>query len=156
MYIDNQPATNKWMLIEITTIMVSLSLMLYAKFHDSYYGTCFSIAGVGLLAAIIMLVINPSYVYYNDEGKNIVIRTCSAFPLFRNYREYPFPKSSLVSFRTEEKFFGWKKLLHITVEGKDPDTNMTKQIEIQDINISALKKENIAGLTRALNKILGQ
>lgn len=153
MYIDNTPSTMKWTLAETITFAASLALLLYCHFHKSDYAVCITLAGIGFLAHILMIIINPSYVYFNDEeGNKILLRTCTCYPLFKTYREYPFPKNSVVSYSIREKFFGLKKLLDITVTGLDPDTKRPKDFTIQDINISLLNKETIAGLKRALNK----
>ncbi|MCQ2249938.1 MAG: hypothetical protein MJZ66_02390 [Bacteroidales bacterium] len=167
MFIDNTPSTSKWTLAEVLTFTISVALMLWAYLERSDYTlskisicgmSVFQLANIlayiGLAASVLMLLINPSYVYYNDEGKNIVIRTCSAFPLFRNYREFPFPKSSLVSYNYTESIFGWKKVIDITVSGLDPNTKQPKEMTIEGINVSALKKDNIDKLKKALDKIL--
>ncbi|MCQ2252031.1 MAG: hypothetical protein MJZ61_01135 [Bacteroidales bacterium] len=153
MYIDNTPSTMKWTLTETITFAASIALMLYAYFHKSDYAACFTIGGLGLIAHIIIAYINPSYIYFNDEdGKKILLRTCTCYPLFRTYREYPFPKSSVVSYKIDESFFGLKKVMTITVTGLDPDTKRPKDFAIENINISTLSKETIAGLKRALNQ----
>lgn len=169
MFIDNTPSSSKWTLTEVITFTISIALMLWAYLERNDYKlgkidvfgfTVFEIgymvACLGLVAFAIMLLVNPSYVYYNDEGKNIVIRTCSAFPFFRNYREYPFPKSGLVSYQYTESIFGWKKVLQLTVSGLDPETRKPKSISIDEINLSALKKESIDNLKSALDKILAK
>lgn len=167
MFIDNTPSSSKWTLTEVITFTISVALMLWAYLERNDYKlgkidvfgfTVFEIgymvACLGLVAFVIMLLVNPAYIYYNDEGKNIVLRTCSAFPFFRNYREYPFPKNSLVSYDYQESIFGWKKVLTLTVSGLDPETKKPKEFKIEDINLSALKKENISNLKNALDKIL--
>ncbi len=159
MFIDNTPASSKWTLAEILTFIIPVGLMLYAKFEliPSEAKIYYYIGGVILLAFAVMVIINPSYVYFNDEDKkNIVLRTCSAFPLFREYREYPFPKTSLKSYQIEDKLFGLQKMLSLTVAGLDPETKQPKEFTIENVNISLLKKENIESLKNALDKYVNK
>lgn len=157
MFIDNTPSSSKWTLAEVVTFTMSVAIMLWSYIERYNQTLCFTLGAIGILATAIMLIINPSYVYYNDEdNKNIVLRTCSAFPFFRTYREYPFPKSSLVSYKIDNSIFGLKKLLSITVSGLDPETKAPKQFVIEDVNISALKKENINKIKSSLDKIINK
>lgn len=152
MHIDNGLSQIKWTLVEVVTFIAPISLMLYSHFHKSDYAICFTISGIVLLAHIILLIINPSYLYFNDEGKKIVIRTVSAYPLFRKYREYPFPKSSLASFAIKKSLFGLKKTLCLKINAIDTNTKQPKTINIDNISLSIIKNENIEGIRKALER----
>lgn len=167
MFIDNQQSSSRWTLSLVLTFTIPIALLLWGKFDRSdyvltqisifglsVYETAYILGCLGLLAHIIILLINPSYIYFSDEGKNIVLRTCSSMPVFRKFREYPFPKKSLKNYTYRETLFGLKKTLSITVSGLDPQTREPKTFSIESINISALKKKNIEGLIKALDNAM--
>jgi len=154
--IDNGYTSLKWTITYGVTFAAAVALMLYSHFHRSDYTACFTIAGILLLAHILILLVNPSYFYFSNEGKNIVIRNVSDYPLFRKYNEVPFPKSSLVSYNIEKSMFGFKKILSIKVLGIDPQTKQKKEFEITKINISSITKTDYENLTQSLDKVLSK
>ncbi len=154
--IDNGFKSLKWTIAYGVTFAVAVALMLYSHFHRTDYIACFTIAGILLLAHVLFLLVNPSYFYFSDEGKNIVIRNVSDYPLFRKYNEFPFPKSSLMSYKIDKSMFGFKKLLSLKVRGIDPETKKPKEFDITKINISSIDKQEYADLVKALDKVISK
>lgn len=153
--IDNGYTSSKWTLTYVITFGVALSLLLYPRFErltDIQTYLCYGIAGALLLAHICILLVNPSYFYYADEGKKITLRNTSDYPIFRKYNEFVFPKSSLASYKINKELFGLKKVLSIKVEGVDPKTRMKKDYEIDKINISSISKNDFELLVKLLDK----
>ena len=152
--IDNGTTSIKWLLTYVITLVIPVGIMLYAHWeHTPHYTACVVVSGALLLAHILILLVGPSYFYYSDEGKNIVIRNVSDYPLFRKYYEFPFSKSNLVSYQIDKQLFGFKKLLSVKVRGIDPQTKQKKEVDIEKINISSISKTDYEYLVNSLNKL---
>ena len=148
--IDNGITSVKWLLTYVITLVIPVAIMLYAHWERTpHYNVCLAVSGALLLAHILILLVGPSYFYYSDEGKNIHIRNVSDYPFFRKYNEFPFPKSSLVSYKIDEELFGFKKLRAI-----DPETKQKKDFDIEKINISSITKKDRETLIKSLDKVL--
>ena len=153
--IENGAASVKWLLTYVITFVIPVGILLYTHWERPlYYNTCLAVSGVLLLAHILILLVGPSYFYYSDEGRNIVIRNVTDYPLFRKYNEFPFPKSSLVSYKIDEQLLGFKKILSIKVRGIDPQSKQKKEFDIDNINISSITKKDRELLVQSLDKIL--
>ena len=153
--IDNGITSVKWLLTYVITLVIPIAIMLYAHWERTpHYNICLAVSAALLLAHILILLVGPSYFYYSDEGKNIQIRHVSDYPFFRKYNEFPFPKSSLVSYKIDKELFGFKKLLSVKVRAIDPETKQKKDFDIENINISSITKKDIETLTKSLDKVL--
>ena len=152
--IDNGYTSIKWTLAYGITLAVAIGILLYAHWEKTNYTACYWSAGVLLLAHIVILLIGPAYLYYEDEGKKITVRNTSAYPVFRKYNEFVFPKTSLVSYKIDKSMFGFKKLLSLTVNGIDAQTKQKKEVVIDQINISILSKKDYEYLVQSLDKVL--
>ena len=152
--IDNGTTSVKWLLTYVITFVIPIGIMMYAHWeYTPHYTLCVVISGAFWLAHALILLVGPSYFYYSDEGKNIVIRNVSDYPLFRKYYEFPFAKSNLVSYQIDKKLFGLKKLLTVKVRGIDPQTKQKKEVDIEKINISSISKTDYEYLVNSLNKL---
>ncbi|MBO7462379.1 MAG: hypothetical protein J6T96_07260 [Bacteroidales bacterium] len=153
--IDNGIRSVKWLLTYVITLVIPIGIMLYAHWERTpHYTACLVVSSALLLVHILILLVGPSYFYYSDEGKNIHIRNVSDYPLFRKYNEFPFPKTSLVSYKIDKELFGLKKLLTIKVRAIDPDTKQKKDFDIENINISSITKKDIETLIKSLDTVL--
>ncbi|MBR4326251.1 MAG: hypothetical protein IKP73_12065 [Bacteroidales bacterium] len=152
--IDNGYTSIKWALTYGITLAMAVGLLLYSHWERTNYTACYSVAGALLLAHILILLVNPSYFSYNEEGKKITVRNATDYPFFRKCNEFAFPKSALVSYKIDKSMLGFKKVLSLKVIGTDPQTKQKKEVEIDKINISSISKKDYEYLVQSLDKVL--
>lgn len=68
-------------------------------------------AGLYLLIIIILYLLDLNYVYFNDEGDQIVVRYYPMRPFARKKRAIQIPKISLAGFNIRRSFFGFRRTL---------------------------------------------
>lgn len=68
-------------------------------------------AGLYLSIIIVIYILDLNYIYFNDDGDQIVIRYFPIRPLGRKKRAIQVPKISLAGFEVKKSLFGLKKFL---------------------------------------------
>ena len=154
MFADNTISMTKWMAAEVITLLTGIAFLIYSSFTPETYPIVLGI--ICLIAFLIIIYVNPSYFYFNDENaakKDMIeIRSVQAFPFFRKYKQYGILKKTIKDFCITEELFGLRKFLSVTIRGVDPSTKKTVEKTIDGINISILKKAQISELEKTLTK----
>ncbi len=150
MYIDNTVSMTRWMLAEILTLLFGIAFIIYSMMTPELTPL---VLGVSCFVVhVLLLVYSPCYFHYNDEKDPLEIRSVTAFPLFRKYRQYGILKKTIQSYEITQGMFGLQKFLTITIKGLDPQTKKSTVKKIEKINISILKKTAVEDLERTLKK----
>jgi hypothetical protein len=68
-------------------------------------------AGLYLFIILVINLLNLNYVYFNDDGDQIVIRYYPMRPIGRKNKAVQIPKISLAGFEIKKSFFGLRKSL---------------------------------------------
>jgi hypothetical protein len=68
-------------------------------------------AGLYLLIIIIIYLLDLNYIYFNDDGDQIILRYYPMRPFARKKMAFQIPKISLAGFDIKKSFFGLKKSL---------------------------------------------
>jgi hypothetical protein len=68
-------------------------------------------AGLYLLIILILYLLELNYIYFNDDGDQIILRYYPMRPFARKKRAVQIPKISLAGFDIKKSFFGLKKSL---------------------------------------------
>lgn len=68
-------------------------------------------AGLYLLIIIILYLLDLNYVYFNDDGDQIVVRYYPMRPFVRKKKAVQIPRISLAGFDIKKTFFGLRKTL---------------------------------------------
>ncbi len=155
MFVDNTVSMSRWMLAEVLTLVLGIAFMIYSAFDSSIIWVVLGI--LSLVAFVVMLFINPSYFYFNDEiaGKDLIeIRSVQAFPFFRKYQQYGIMKKTIQSYEIKSDLFGLRKMISIKIKGVSPTAKKLVIEKTISANISILKKEKIKELETVLQKYL--
>jgi hypothetical protein len=138
------------LLVLLGVIAIILTVILFGQLPKTFLGLnkyhwAIVIAIIYGLTIVYDSLLQFCYIYYNDEGKNIILRYFSLTYLNRKKQSIEIPKSDFISFALDESLLGKKKKITLrryfkNVEAKYPP-----------ISLSILSKEQYAQLIISLN-----
>jgi hypothetical protein len=102
-----------------------------------------------LLVFIYLIIIKPDYIYFAVENNTkIIVRTYSAFPLFRKYKAFEIIINEFQDIELSYHFFKQIKKIRFTISKNN------KVGKYPWLNLSAFSNKDIILITEKLNKIL--
>jgi hypothetical protein len=150
--VDNKLQIAKIRLAYIFTIMASSSLLVYSFFSKTYTDGKLISFIIGIIMFIIflfLLLIKPEYIYFSIENNNkIIIKNYTAFPLFRKYKAFEIPISSIYDYEIKKVFLDQLIFMRISVKSKN------KIGKYPWLSLSSLSKKELKRLIETLDKIL--
>jgi hypothetical protein len=105
-------------------------------------------AGLYLLIIIILYLLDLNYVYFNDDGDQIVMRYYPMRPFARKKRAVQIPKISLAGFDIKKSFFGLRKSLVLQQKTKKGTATYPA------IGITALNSKEIETIVAELKRFV--
>ncbi len=155
MQFDNQKTTIRSFLRKmLITIIIGIAMvvvMMLRFFNQPFYGleryTLVLILAV--LYIVIMIIgysLNRNYIYFNDDGENIILRYYPIRPVARKKSMLEIPKTSLVKFEIRKSFFGLKKTLFLYQKVKN------KVARYPAIGLTALNRKELEAIDTQLSQ----
>ncbi len=123
--IDNRLQVAKLRLAYIVFFVLGNIFLVFALFSNNYFidnTLSLVIAIVLLLVFVFLLAIKPEYVFIQvKKQKTVVVRTYSAFPLFRKYKSFEIPLNSVVGLEMKKNIFYPRPFVRFVVKIKNKE-----------------------------------
>lgn len=151
--IDNKLQIAKLRLAYMVSFFLGNLFLVFAFFSDN---NGFVNNTVGLVIAIVLLcvflfllIIKPEYIFIQISKKNsIIVRTYSAFPMFRKYKSFEIPLNTIIGLERKKNNFYPKPYFRFVVKTK-------KSIgKYPWLSLSAVPKKDFNRMITYLNKSL--
>ncbi len=129
-------------ILGVVGIFIAMMFILTAPF-DIFV----SRIGMAVILAVYIafLIRMPHYFIFSDSHEQyILIRYYNVHPLLVKPKQYQIPKEQIADVKIKSLFFGWRKMLLISVYSKNGVANY------KPVNISLLKKEQAEKLKKQL------
>jgi hypothetical protein len=155
MQIDNQKTTIRvslWkMFLAIFFAVLIIFFLATSWFNKPFLGLeryelILISAGLYLFIIIIIYLLDLNYIYFNDDGDQIVIRYYPMRPLGRKNRAVQIPKISLAGYEIKSSLFGLRKSLVLHQKTKKGIAKYPA------IGITALNKKEFDTITSQLKR----
>jgi hypothetical protein len=146
MQFDNQKTTIRSFLRKmLLTIIIGVTIvvvLLVPFFNKPLYGLSrytivLILTGLYIIIIIIGYFLERNYIYFNDDGEDIILRYYPIRPVAMKKRSVEIPKATFVKFEIRKSFFGLKKTLILYQKVKN------KVARYPSIGLSALTKSEL-------------
>jgi hypothetical protein len=155
MQFDNQKTTIRSflrkMLITIIIGAAIIVVLMVPFFNKPFYGLSryalvLILTGLYIVIIIFGYYLERNYIYFNDDGNNIILRYYPIRPIARKKMAIEIPKTSLVKFEIKRSLFGLKKklILYRRVQNK--------VARYPAIGLSALNKKELGLIKTQLSQ----
>jgi hypothetical protein len=154
MTFDNKKTSYKIYLrkfyLAISVTLLIILLLFSGLFEDPLLGLTKThyiiiVACIYFLVIVINFIRQQNYFYFNDNGKNIIIRYYPLRPMARSRKSIEIPKARFAGFEIRNSLLGIKKILILK------QTLKKSVAHYPPISISSLTREELAVLTRQLS-----
>jgi len=155
MQFDNQKTTIRSflrkMVVTIVFAVAIIAVMMLDFFNKPFYGLerytiVLILTGLYIAIMLISYFLERNFIYFNDDGEEIIIRYYPIRPIARKKRAIEIPKTNFVRFEIKKSFFGFKKSLLLYVRFKN------KVARYPAISLSALTVKEMELIVHQLSK----
>lgn len=149
---DNKIQVAKLRLAYIVSLAIGILLLLSSflfnlTVHEKITGIVLGV--ILLLVFIYLLILRPNYIYLAIENNaKLIVRTYSAFPLFRKYKAFEINTNDLYDVEMNYQFFNQIKKMRFTISKNN------KVGKYPWLILSALTNKDIKLIHDKLNKLL--
>ena len=136
--------------LAISVTLIIILLLFSGFFEDPLLGLTKThyiiiIAGIYLLIILINFIRKQNYFYFNDSGKNIIVRYYPLRPMARSRKSIEIPKARFAGFEIRDSLLGLKKTLVLKQVLKK------SVAQYPPISISSLTRKELNILVRQLS-----